>query len=599
MKKVIIAAVVIGVVVIGCIAALFPFLSTLFCEHDFRYDSTLVKATCTEAGVRTDKCSKCGKTVQVTTPKNDHNWIAATCESPRRCTFCGQTDGSALGHKWEDATCTKPKTCSKCGATSGSALGHSFTDATCTSPGTCARCGAKGSEATGHSWVAATCTKPKTCSKCGATSGSALGHSFTGATCTTPGKCARCGATGEKAPHSWVDATCTSPKKCSVCGATSGSALGHNYVNKKCTRCGKTDPAQSSNSSGSDGSSQSSKNNAPMTHGYYYGTLTKDVDKTVYDVIYNCVKNTQAQLDKADFFGKPGITFDYIYRIFEYVLDDHPELFHLSAEVNGKIYPDKSVAVLYFTYSMSQSQYKSALEWVDSTVSSVLSRANKASDDAEKAIILYDYIKNTLSYDLSRAGKTSFDLYGALTTGKAVCEGYSELFSFLLSKVGIEFAIVRGTASGVNHQWTMAKLNGRWYYFDVTFDDPTGEVISDALYYNYFAVDEKTITKDHALSQALVSIVPEATSLNDNYFIKNGIYLDSLSENAMKTAAKNSYALCGHIAVMCSPEVLKAILESDDYYFKLVEYAYGTKSADTTYTYNETSGVIEIIVKNS
>ena len=42
--------------------------------------------------------------------------------------------------------------------------------------------------------------------------------------------------------HSYSNATCTSPKTCTRCRQTSGGALGHNYVNNKCSRCGKTDP---------------------------------------------------------------------------------------------------------------------------------------------------------------------------------------------------------------------------------------------------------------------------------------------------------------------------------------------------------------------
>lgn len=42
--------------------------------------------------------------------------------------------------------------------------------------------------------------------------------------------------------HNWNEANCTNPKTCSDCGETSGSALGHNYSNGKCTRCGQKDP---------------------------------------------------------------------------------------------------------------------------------------------------------------------------------------------------------------------------------------------------------------------------------------------------------------------------------------------------------------------
>lgn len=41
--------------------------------------------------------------------------------------------------------------------------------------------------------------------------------------------------------HSFAAATCVSPKVC-ACGATEGAALGHNFANGTCARCGAKDP---------------------------------------------------------------------------------------------------------------------------------------------------------------------------------------------------------------------------------------------------------------------------------------------------------------------------------------------------------------------
>lgn len=41
--------------------------------------------------------------------------------------------------------------------------------------------------------------------------------------------------------HSFSEATCTEPGKCD-CGATEGTALGHDYKDGVCTRCGEKDP---------------------------------------------------------------------------------------------------------------------------------------------------------------------------------------------------------------------------------------------------------------------------------------------------------------------------------------------------------------------
>lgn len=41
--------------------------------------------------------------------------------------------------------------------------------------------------------------------------------------------------------HVYADADCVTPKTCTLCGATRGNALGHDYAEGVCTRCGEQD----------------------------------------------------------------------------------------------------------------------------------------------------------------------------------------------------------------------------------------------------------------------------------------------------------------------------------------------------------------------
>lgn len=41
--------------------------------------------------------------------------------------------------------------------------------------------------------------------------------------------------------HQYADADCTTPKTCTLCGATRGDALGHDYTENTCARCGYED----------------------------------------------------------------------------------------------------------------------------------------------------------------------------------------------------------------------------------------------------------------------------------------------------------------------------------------------------------------------
>ena len=120
-------------------------------------------------------------------PEHTHTWTDATCTTPKVCSGCGTTEGSAKGHQWNNATCTTPKTCGTCGTTSGTALGHSWNNATCTTPKTCGTCGTTSGTALGHSWNNATCTLPKTCGTCGTTMGTPNGHSFSNGSCLVCG----------------------------------------------------------------------------------------------------------------------------------------------------------------------------------------------------------------------------------------------------------------------------------------------------------------------------------------------------------------------------------------------------------------------------
>lgn len=51
-----------------------------------------------------------------------HSYKEATCTTPKKCSTCGATEGSAKGHSWVEATYTAPKTCSNCKITEGESL---------------------------------------------------------------------------------------------------------------------------------------------------------------------------------------------------------------------------------------------------------------------------------------------------------------------------------------------------------------------------------------------------------------------------------------------------------------------------------------------
>ena len=71
-----------------------------------------------------------------------HEWYAATCDAPKTCSLCGETEGEANGHSIVAATCEEAEHCENCDYVNGEALGHTWVDATTEAPKTCQTCGA-------------------------------------------------------------------------------------------------------------------------------------------------------------------------------------------------------------------------------------------------------------------------------------------------------------------------------------------------------------------------------------------------------------------------------------------------------------------------
>ena len=81
----------------------------------------------------------------------------------------------------------------------------------------------------------------------------------------------------------------------------------------------------------------------------------------------------------------------------------------------------------------------------------------------------YNYDYAALEGKAEREYDEQYSAVGLLRNGKAVCQGYSELYAILLNKVGIPTRFV--SSDGLNHAWNYVRIGGTWYHVDVTWDD--------------------------------------------------------------------------------------------------------------------------------
>lgn len=148
-------------------------------------------------------------------------------------------------------------------------------------------------------------------------------------------------------------------------------------------------------------------------------------------------------------------------------------------------------------------------------------------NDLQKMAVIYDYIIKNVYYDhktldaqeqktnpfdidpslgISISGMTTKEAYDykqsgvkALLDGTSVCEGYANLYTYFLRKLGIESNCISVRAGEGYHAITRVKYNGNYYYFDPTWDtivDKDGKI--EDCNAKYFMLNKEEMSKDHS-----------------------------------------------------------------------------------------------------
>ena len=111
--------------------------------------------------------------------------------------------------------------------------------------------------------------------------------------------------------------------------------------------------------------------------------------------------------------------------------------------------------------------------------------------EAKKIIKIHDYICNHVDYAYNSKEEQIYTAYGALCTGKAVCQGYAVLFYRLCREAGLSVRIISGTGNGGPHAWNIVRIGSKYYNVDCTWDG------QDAATYNEFLLKSEADFRDH------------------------------------------------------------------------------------------------------
>ena len=177
---------------------------------------------------------------------------------------------------------------------------------------------------------------------------------------------------------------------------------------------------------------------------------------------------------------------------------DHPETFGFEMEYTIRtIYRGAYLVTFDRKYTNVAQKQEELSRMVDEILAEIIT---DDMTDFEKVQAIHDWICIEIDYE-RLPNNDDQELYAALTQRKTVCAGYAKLFSYMLTKIGIESDVISGYAvcsngATIPHAWNVASIDGGVYYFDLTWDDKDTEIS-----YKWFAVDEETFMTVHIPSR--------------------------------------------------------------------------------------------------
>ena len=186
---------------------------------------------------------------------------------------------------------------------------------------------------------------------------------------------------------------------------------------------------------------------------YNADTIEQDMQALVLDIMASAMEHT----------GNP-VEGDYLLWQYTGFNVDYGN-FTMSGENVG------ATATFTMTYHADAAQEAA----VDSAVAQLLSQLNVSGKDSyTKLKAIYDYITANITYDYDNLQNNSYKLkhtaYAALINKTAVCQGYAVLLYRLALELGVDCRMIPGNSDGQGHVWNIAKLDGKYYNLDSTWD---------------------------------------------------------------------------------------------------------------------------------
>ncbi len=224
------------------------------------------------------------------------------------------------------------------------------------------------------------------------------------------------------------------------------------------------------------------------------------------DELKNHIETSLRQMESRIDIAKYSLNTDETSAVYSEVLYGNPDLFYVNAGSYSYSINSSSVVTSIspkYLYTPDETAQRSAI--FDASVRDIINGMPLNLTDEQKLLYFHDELAIDCQYatdELNNGGFYShpeiYNAYGALVNKRAVCQGYSLAYNYLASKMGIDASLVISNA--MNHAWSMVKLGSEYYHVDVTWDDPTYDILGRVTH-NYFLKSDSYMLSDSSGSR--------------------------------------------------------------------------------------------------